>query len=78
MAAGQGDRARAAQLFGASQAVLAARGLSLHRADGAAATALVAATQAQTDPALWVAGWAAGHAVGLDAALPYGQLTVTS
>lgn len=77
VAAGQGAGAHAAHLFGASQAVLGVRGLSLHPADQAEAVALVAAAQAQTDPTLWAAGWTSGQAAGLAAALPYGQLTLT-
>jgi LuxR family maltose regulon positive regulatory protein len=68
VAAQTGQPDRAAQLFGAAEALRAAIGAPMAPADRTFIAAFVAAARAQLDPPVFADGWAAGSAMSLDQA----------
>ena len=69
VAAGQGDAARAAQLWGAAEALRAALGAPQSPTDRVKFARMVEAAQAQVGPAAWAQAWAAGRAMPVEQAI---------
>jgi hypothetical protein len=69
IAAGRGELARAARLFGASAALWDAVGSPQPPAEAAYFAAHLAAARDGLDPAAWAAAWAAGQAMGPEQAV---------
>ena len=71
VAAGQGEVARAARLWGAAEALRRVLGAPLPPTEGAKFAPMVVAAQAQVDPVTWAAAWAEGRAMPLEQAVAY-------